>query len=156
MLIRKAKSKDVRGIAKLYLQFWKAHPGVDPLITPKNKPTMKSEIKAAAKDIRKKNEYHFVADDNGRIAGYIELCIKKNHRIFKVRKFGYINSIVVDKKCRGKGIARMLVKYASGFFRQKRLKYVRLNVYFSNKAAQKAWSKIGFRNESMFMIKRIF
>lgn len=155
MLIRKARSKDVKGIAKLYLQFWKAHPGVDPLITPRKKPTMKGETKAAAKDIRKRNEYYFVADDNGNIAGYIELCIKKNHKIFKVRKYGYINSIVVDRKYRGKGIARMLVNHSARFFRQKKLKYLRLNVYFSNKAAQKVWSKIGFRNESMFMLKKI-
>lgn len=155
MEIRKATLKDKEALARLYMQFWKAHPGRDPLIIPKVKPVLKKQIKAAAKDIKKRNEYYFLAVKQGKVMGFIELCIKKNHKMFRIRKFGYINSIVVDNKFRGRGIAKRLVGFAAKFFRQKGLRYMRLNVYFSNRDAIKVWPKTGFKKESMFMLKRI-
>jgi len=155
MRIRKAIMKDKEGLAKLYLQFWEAHPNIDPLISIKKKPTLKNQIKAAAKDIKKKDEHYLIADDHGRVAGFIELHIKKNHKMFKVSRFGYINSLVVDKKYRKKGIARLLLKEGLKFFKARKMKYVRTNIYFSNKAAIKVWPKMGFRKESMFMLKKI-
>ena len=87
--------------------------------------------------------------------GFIELLIKKNDRIFKVRKYGYINSLTVDKKLRKKGIAKQLVDHAIKFFKDKKINYVRTNVYLSNKIAHKFWPKLGFKPESQFMLKKI-
>lgn len=155
MIIRKAASKDREALARLYMQFWKAHPDKDPLIVPKRKPTLRNQINSAAKGIKKRSEYYFLAVEHGKVMGYIELCIKKNHRMFRIRKFGYINSIVVDNKFRGRGIAKKLIGFAAKFFRQKGMKYMRLNVYFSNRDAMKVWPKTGFKKESMFMLKKI-
>lgn len=155
MEIRKAALKDKEALARLYMQFWKAHPGKDPLIVPKIKPNLGNQIKSAAKDIRKRSEYYFLAEEQGKVMGFIELCIKKNHKLFRIRKFGYISSVVVDNKFRGRGIAKKLVSFAAKFFRQKGIRYMRLNVYFSNKDAIKVWPKTGFKQESMFMLKKI-
>jgi len=154
MMIRKPTLKDKEGLARLYVQFWQAHPNKDPLIAIKKKPTPKNQIKAAERDLRNRNIHLFIAEDRGNVAGFIELLIKKNHKIFKVRRFGYINSLVIGKKYRKKGVGKLLVKKAIGFFRQEKIRYVRTNVYFSNKTAAKAWPKMGFRPESMFMMKK--
>lgn len=154
MIIRKPIQKDKAGLAKLYVQFWQAHPNKDPLIAIKKRPTPKNQIRAAERDLRNRNIHLFIAEDKGKVAGFIELLIKKNHKIFKVKRFGYINSLVIDKRYRKKGICRLLVKKAMGFFRQKKIRYVRTNVYFSNRTAIKTWPKMKFKPESMFMIKK--
>ncbi|MFO8016865.1 MAG: GNAT family N-acetyltransferase [Candidatus Woesearchaeota archaeon] len=153
--IRRAKLKDSMDIARLSLQFWEAHPPRDPMLELKRKPTLKKEAEQAEKDIRKKNTIILAAEKEGKIIGCSELLIKKNEGIFRVEKYGYINTMVVDRKHRKKGIAKKLADEALKFFRSKGIKYVRTNVYLSNRQAEKFWLGTGFRPESQFMLKKI-
>lgn len=154
MQIRKAILSDAQALAKLYLQFWEPHAGCDPLLELVKPPSLDLQIKQAKKDIRARNTHIFVADKTGKIVGFIELLIKKNDPIFKVRKYGYVNSCVVDKKHRGSGIARKLLLFGLDFFRQKELTFSKLNVYCTNAAAIRTWEKLGFKEISMNMLRK--
>ncbi|MBD3314107.1 GNAT family N-acetyltransferase [Candidatus Woesearchaeota archaeon] len=155
MKIRKAVLKDKEALAQLYLQFWKAHSAKDPLIELEKKWGMKEAVKDAEKDISKRCTYIFVAEEKGRVIGMIEVIIKKNFDIFKVKRFGYVNTLVIDTRHRKSGIGRKLVNHAAGFLKKKSITYMRVNVYASNKKAKEAWLKMGFMPESQFMLKRI-
>jgi ribosomal protein S18 acetylase RimI-like enzyme len=155
MIIRKAERSDAPGIARLYMQFWKAHRGCDPLLALKRKPALAHETRQAKKDMRKRGTYVFVAEEKGRVKGFMELLIKRNDPVFSIRNYGYLNSCVVDARCRKRGIARQLTRHALGFLKGKRIGYVKTNVYLSNKGAAAVWRRLGFREISEMMIRKI-
>jgi len=155
ILIRKAGMSDVKGLAELYLQFWEKHSNMDPLTKLKTKPTLRNNIHEAKKDVKKKNNVIFVALIDDKIAGYIEIYIKKNFRMFRIKEYAYIDSATTHKDYRGLGVARMLTEASIKYLKEKKIKYVRVNVYTSNKIALKVWRKLGFRPQSIKMIKEI-
>lgn len=154
-IIRKAKVSDAKYLARLYFQFWEPHKKVDPLLEFKKKLTLKNQIKAARRNIRKRNNYIFVAEKNGRVIGFIEFFIKNNEDCFKIRKYGYLNSATTHQDYRGKGVAKALTKTCLEFLKEKRIKYIKTNVYNINKVAMKTWKNLGFKPQSTFLIKKL-
>lgn len=153
--IRKVRLSDSETIADLYLQFWKSHERIDPLLEFENKLTLDNQIEFAKKNIKKTSNNIFVADLNGKVIGFIEFLIKKNENCFKIKEYGYLNLATTDKGYRGKGVAKALTNTALQFLKDRGVKYVRTNVYNSNDIAMKTWTKIGFEPQSTFLIKRI-
>ncbi|MFW5865884.1 MAG: GNAT family N-acetyltransferase, partial [Nanoarchaeota archaeon] len=151
--IRKAKLSDSESVADLYLQFWKSHERIDPLLEFENKLTLDNQIEFAKKNIKKTSNNIFVADLNGKVIGFIEFLIKKNENCFKIKEYGYLNLATTDKGHRGKGVAKALTNTALQFLKDRGVKYVRTNVYNSNDIAMKTWTKIGFEPQSTFLIK---
>ncbi len=154
MIIRKAKLSDAEGMARLYMQFWEVHKGLDPLIEPAFKPDLKNNLKWAEKDVRSRKNITFVAVVDGKVVGYMELLVKKNEHYFKIKKYGYVNAVVVDRKYRRKGIARALIKEGLKIFRSKGLKYVQLSAYVKYRVP-KIWERMGFKTTSEMMIRKI-
>ncbi len=153
--IRKARTKDVKELAKLYFQFWQLHFKFDPLLKPARSYSPAVAKKDALKDIRKKNRYIFIAAINEKVLGFIELRINKNDQFFKARKYGYINAAFVAKEARKQGITKALTKTAIKFFQKNKLSYVKTNVYVKNEIAMRAWTKLGFKPLSEDLIKNI-
>ncbi len=151
--IRKATSKDAEEIAKLYIQFWEPHKGVDPLIELDKKLNLTSQIDVAKSDIRKKDTYVFVAIKENKVVGYIELLIKSNDKMFKIKKYGYLNSAATHKDYRGQGIARILTEFGMIFLKSKGIKYVKTNVYNTNDVAMSTWKKLGFVEQSTNLVR---
>ena len=153
--IRNAKLSDAETIADLYLQFWKSHEKIDPLLEFENKLTQDNQIEFAKKNIKKTSNNIFVADLNGKVIGFIEFLIKKNENCFKIKEYGYLNLATTDKEHRGKGVAKSLTNTALQFLKNKGIKYIRTNVYNSNEIAMKTWTKIGFEPQSTLLLKKI-
>ncbi len=154
-MIRKARPSDAEGLAKLYLQFWEAHRKSDPLLRLRKKPSLAGEAKAAKKDLRKRNCTIFVALEQGNVVGFIDLLVKKNDQMFVVKEYGYVDSLVVDREHRKKGIASALVRYGMSYLKGKGIGDVKLNLYCSNRAAMAVWRRLGFREISKNMIRKI-
>jgi len=155
MMIRKARLSDAEGLARLYLQFWKAHRKADPLLRLRKKLSLAGEAEAAKKDLRKRNCTIFVALAQGRVVGFIDLLVKKNDPMFVVKEYGYVDSLVVDQRHRKKGIASALVLCGLSYLRGKGIRDVKLNLYCSNRIAMAVWRKLGFREISKNMIRKI-
>ena len=155
MKIRKAQLKDAEAMAELSKQFWDAHKNIDPLIKPLKKQTIKGHIIDAKKTIKDKNNYIFVAEKDSKIIGAITFFIKINDKYFKEKKYGYLDSATTHKDYRKQGVARELNDFALRYLKNKGIKYVRANVYNSNKIALKAWKKIGFKEQSTNLLKKI-
>ena len=153
--VRKARMSDAEDLARLYIEFWKPHKKSDPLLEFKEKLTLKNQMTAARKDIKKKSNHIFVAVKDNEVIGFIEFFIKKNDKVFKIKEYGYLNSATILKKYRRKGIAKKLHLTAAKFLKDRGIKYIKTNVYISNKLALKAWQKIGFKTQSSILIKRI-
>jgi ribosomal protein S18 acetylase RimI-like enzyme len=152
LIIRRAKPKDAKGLARLYLQFWEPHRNVDPLIKMKNKNNFKSLLTIARKEIKRRNLYIFVAVRGEKVVGFLEVLIKKNDEYHKIRNYGYFSSAVTHRDHRGQGIAKALTIAGLNFLKAKGIEYVRANVYNSNKIAMRTWQRLGFKPQSTMLI----
>lgn len=155
MKIRKAKISDAKDLASLYTQFWAAHKTVDPLIRLSSKDQEKEDLRYAKSSLKKKDTFVFIALEGSKIIGYIELFIAKNEPYYKVKKYGYLDTAVVDKKHRGKGVTRLLTDSAFNFLKKNGIDYIKTNVYNANDVALKVWERLGFEQLSVNMIKKI-
>jgi ribosomal protein S18 acetylase RimI-like enzyme len=155
MEIRKATKKDAEQIAKLYLQFWEVHKKINPLHQLDFIINYKNCLKDVKKLVNYKSYKLYVAQENKEIVGFILFTIKKNPEGFKVRRYGFLEETAIDKKHRGKGIAKDLHNFALKYFKKKGLKYVSCSVEIDNVIAQKVWQKLGFKKVSIDLIKEI-
>jgi len=155
MKIRKPTKKDLEELSDLVLQFWEVHKNLDPLIEPKKKETKQDRIKGFLEFSKRKNHFLYVAVEEKIVVGYTEFYIKDNDKFFKVRRFGYMDTIVVHKDFRRKGIGKELTKFVLDFLKKKGIKYVRANVYNKNETALKVWKKAGFEFQSTQLFKKI-
>jgi ribosomal protein S18 acetylase RimI-like enzyme len=151
MIIREAKKRDVNAVAKLDKQFWDMHKKLDPLIVPKKI----NHIQNAKQVIRRRGNLYYVAEIDYNIIGAINFEIMKNDPFFKVKNYGYIHAIVVDKNNKVKGVAKKLTKFALEFLKEKGIKYVRSDVYLKNIIARKTLKSFGFKDKSVNLLKAL-
>lgn len=94
--------------------------------------------------IYSKNDAIFIAQINGKAVGHIIISIKKSHPIFKMDKYGRINTVYIEEKFRGKSISSKLKDEALKWFKKKYITRVSLNVFPNNQKAINAYKKWGF------------
>ena len=101
--------------------------------------------------IYSKNDAIFIAEVNGKPVGHMVVSIKKNHPIFKMEKYGRINSVYVEELFRGKSISSKLKDEAYKWFKKKDIHRVSLNVIPENEKALRAYKKWGFSTSLLEM-----
>ncbi len=155
MIIRKAKQKDVKQIKKIDClgEILNRCSPLDKLDS-KAKPK-KGERNYYERFVYGKLKWCYVAELGGRIVGFILFEIENRKRWWKVKKAGYIDLIVVDKKHRGNGISKLLLNKAYEIFKDHKLDYVKLCVQTGNKKAHEIWKKQGYKDYRAEMWKRL-
>ena len=155
IIIRRAKLSDAEQVAKLYLQFWEAHKGTNPLYHPYWPINYKNCLKDA-KDIVKHKEYElYLAVGGDQVIGFVLITIKKLGKFFKVKKYGHIEEAAVDKNHRRMGVATKMIEFAFKHFKKKGLKYAHIGVEVDLPVALKAWESMGFKQETVDLVKRL-
>ena len=86
-----------------------------------------------------------VADEDGKIVGFMLCLLSPNAPIFKERKIGVISDVFVLEERRRKGVAKKMLDVANKWFRKNKVRSVRLNVANDNLEARAAWRRLGFR-----------
>lgn len=93
-------------------------------------------------------KHSFVLVDNGEIVGY-SLCIVlpylMNDRVRTHDPVGYVISLAVDSKYRGKGWGRKLLESGVQSMKAVEVVNIKLNVRVGNTTAQKLYESIGFK-----------
>ncbi len=150
MEIRKAKLKDVEQIVNCAVSLLKYHYNFDSYF-------------ALAKDINNiyqkyfktciysKNCYLLVAEENGKIIAYALGKINSRLPVYRIKKFGLVSDMFVEKKSRRLGIAQYFLIRIDKWFKEKGLRYMELTVHVNNEIGKSAWAKYGFKD---YMIKR--
>lgn len=155
MKIRKANKRDAEQVARLYLQFWSVHKKINPLHQLDFIINYKNCLKDVKELINYKDYCLYIAEENNEVLGFILFTIKKNPEGFKVRRYGFLEETAVDKKHRGRGIAKELHNFALHYFKKRGIRYVSCSVEVDNKVALKVWQKLGFRHASNDLVKEI-
>ncbi len=160
MKIRKARKEDFEQYYKLDKKFGE----FDKICVIKNyrkylewddKLAKREKKKDFEKIIKKKNTLFLVAEDNKNLIGFIIGEIYNRPKFYKIKKNGFIGDIFVTKKHRGKGIALKLKNKLFKWFKDNKIKSIRLNVFSENKYAIKIYKKWGFKILSYDMWKEL-
>jgi len=85
-----------------------------------------------------------VAIDAGsnRIIGYVSFELEYRPGFYKIKKAGYVSSLMVDKKYRRAGVAKKLMERAIKWFEKKGAKYYYLETSVKNHEAIRLYEKI--------------
>ncbi|MBR9683374.1 GNAT family N-acetyltransferase [Candidatus Woesearchaeota archaeon] len=149
IIIKKAEKEDIGNLIKLWQGMRQYHEKIatekDAFYDQieKNKNTIwKKFIKKSIKD---KNSLILIAYDKGKPVAYCILLIKQNIPVFKIKKYGYISDIYVEKNYRGKGMGKKLMDISVGFFKKNRIKFMELSVKHNNKSSIKFYQKYGLK-----------
>lgn len=83
----------------------------------------------------------FVAEEDGKIVGFITITLRERFPLYQIKKVGFISSLIISPKYRRKGIAQKLLDKAIKWFKKKKIKYFELDTAVKNTAASKFYEK---------------
>jgi len=94
-----------------------------------------------------------VAEEDGRIVGFMLCLLEPNVPVYRERKIGVISDVYVKEERRRKGLAKKMFDFAAKWFKKNKVRTVRLNVAADNLEARAAWRMLGF--EPFMIDKRL-
>lgn len=162
MIIRKATVKDVPLLVRLWKEFMRDHDRIVIGTDKRYKPYLERNSGAVAKyrkfidkNVRSRDAIVFIAEIEGKTAGYILNMIEDTIPIFKVRKLGYISDLYVRKPYRGKGVSSAFMNEAVKWFKKKNIRHLSIKVQAGNPLARKIYQKWGFIDQHIEMRKKL-
>lgn len=85
-----------------------------------------------------------VAEENGKIVGFMLCLLSPNTPVFKERKVGVISDVYVLEERRRKGVAKNMLNVAVKWFKKNKVKSIQLGVAHDNFEARAVWRQMGF------------
>ena len=160
MKIRKATKKDINDIYPLFIELINSEEKNAGKVAKflkdirkKRKDFGKNSRKELLKDIVGRNSFLFLAEDNGKVVGYISGKIIKDS-FFNQITVGYFNHIFVLKNYRSKGILRKLYFLLEKEFMKRKCEVSLLEVFSTNPAI-KAFEKLDYKISTHKMWKKL-
>jgi len=143
VVIRVALPEDVVAISKLWFKFMEYNAAFDNSfeVKPKSSARFAREIQQRLID---PNYRIAVAEMDDELVGYCFSYVSKKPYFFKLGKFGFIGDLYVLDLHRRRGIGRILVDDAHGFFRRRGVNQVELLVATKNVETIKFWERLGY------------
>jgi len=98
-----------------------------------------------------------VAEHEGQVVGFVCVLAGFDSRdmIEADSKYAFVTDLVVTSGMRGQGIGRQLLQEAETFSMQRGARVIRLNVIAGNTSARDFYSKAGFRELELKLIKSL-
>ncbi len=107
--------------------------------TPEFAQAFRHDLRRAALD----TSHEMFVLDEGAPVGFLWLVICENN--WTLERYGYINNIFINPRLRGQGLAAELMAQAEAFFRNRRIRRVRLTVTASNVEAVHLYERSGYQ-----------
>ena len=150
IIIRKANVNDLKDILRLNLDlFKKEYMEYDKKLNLKW--TYGKVGKAYfKKKISEENGFAFVAENEGKIIGYLCGSVRKcpyDYRI--IPKYAELDNMIIEKKFRGKEIGESLVQEFLKWCKNKKANIISVNASIQNENGIKFYRKMGFKDYSL-------
>ena len=141
--IKKATSQDINGIIEMIKQICDYECKLDEYYKPFSE--YKDLEKEVVKSLKDKNTIVFLAKLDKKIIGYCEGYIEKapNYALTP-NKIGYINTMIIDDKHRGKGVGKKILNEMLKWFKGKKIKNIELEVSARNDVGIDFWKNNNF------------
>jgi ribosomal protein S18 acetylase RimI-like enzyme len=94
-----------------------------------------------------------VAEEDGKVVGFMLCLLSPNTPVFKERKIGVISDVFVLEERRRRGVTKKMLDVAIKWFRKNKVRSVRLGVANDNLEARAVWRRMGF--EPYMIYKRL-
>lgn len=106
---------------------------------------------------KQKDGQVYVAEANGKAVGFISLRteLKGEEILLPNIKSVFVTDFIVSTDFRGKGVGKLLMAKADEYAKEKNISYIKLDVFLANSNANEIYHKLGFKDESATMIKKI-
>ena len=158
--VRSLRKADEKQLLRLALDFFKKNQRGEivsekllPLISYKNYDEhVREDVRGYMKTSPKSKI--FVAEDKGRLIGYIHGRIINRPKMV-LGRVGIVEDWFVEKKYRGKGISRVLWGKLEEWFKVKGCNRLELDAYTTNKHAIDIYHMMGFLDKTMSMTKKL-
>lgn len=155
--IREITLSDIHSVAELYneLAFYIKNETADVYFDFENL-TVTGISEYLQSSLNKKNIKTYIAEIDCEIVGFITgEIIECFLPISSTKNIGYIGGCFIKENHRNKGIAKALVNKIEMFFKNSNIRFVELHYIQENKAAEKAWEKLGFSTFRLQMRKSL-
>ena len=140
--ITKATSEDMIGMIEMIKQICDYHCNFDRYYKPFVKyNNLEKEVLRSLKD---KNTIFLLAKSDKKIIGYCEGGITSAPSYASPTKIGYIYTLIVNDKHRGKGIGKKLLDELMKWFKKKNIKNIELEADARNKIGIDFWQNNNF------------
>jgi len=106
-------------------------------------------------DLVAENTLILVAEDKGNVIGYFDTAIKEAEKFKSVENVAYIYDVFILPAYRNKGLLKKFMAIAIESYKKQGIKVFELRVDVNNKEALAAWSKLGFKDWQISMIRKI-
>jgi len=110
-------------------------------------------------NVAKNNGIIYVAESEGRIVGLVVGIMPeqtKEELLERVPfKRGNVLELIVENGYRRKGVGIMLMESIEGYFKQNGCSVSGVDVFFPNKNAYRLYSKLGYRERTIWMTKKL-
>jgi ribosomal protein S18 acetylase RimI-like enzyme len=154
-IIRKADMNDIVSLNKLFTQELEYHKDLLPdMFNVPDELINKSWLDSVLKN---ENEHIAVLEAEGEIVGAILYKIKSspNDIIFKERRYGFIQEMIVDSAQRRKGFGTKLMDFALEDLAESGISEIELSVWETNEMGKNFYSNYGFSTVKRWMkVKR--
>ena len=148
--IRKARPNDLTNILRLNLDlFKKEYKEYDKKLNLKwtYGKTGKAYFK---KKISEKNGFAFVAENEGKIIGYLCGSIRKSPYDYRIiSRYAELDNMIIEKKFRGREIGERLVLEFLKWCKIKKTNVISVNASAQNENGIKFYRKMGFKDYSL-------
>ncbi len=158
MEIRKAKKSDLEEIFALGFKLLKYHTQYNDYYQPvKNlKEFKKGQRKYFTEQLKKRNSYFLVLDDDGKIVGYSIAKVTANPPVLKDKMRGEFAEIFIDEKYRGKNWGNKLLEQSLAWLSKKKIRQIIVKYDAKNDWAENLYKQAGFhpfQNEYELILK---
>ena len=147
MILRRPLKNEFEIYKKLEIEFYRHHKPYDTILqdVAPSKRSLEKEFLNLLKD---RNSFFCFAELNNKVVGYIYGIIRKGEANKKGwRRIGDLNSIIVLKEFRRKGIAEYMVREFFKWLKSKNIRYVEANSNIKNDPIIKFNKKMGFQEQ---------
>ena len=112
-------------------------------------------VKERLEKLDEKREAVFVAELEGKVAGYV-FCIiteTKNSTMLFDMKTNHLEDVCIDESCRGMGIGGALMEYVTAWAKENGCDRMDLDVWEFNEGARRFYERYGFQTQKRRMDK---
>jgi GNAT superfamily N-acetyltransferase len=140
--IRPATLRDLDTIVNLWMAMMHEHASFDPRVR-LSESAEKGYRQYARHYIARSDATVFIAEHDREVVGFCLAYRAQNLPMFCPEQYGYLSDLVVRNDWRGRGIGSALFQKTRGWFRDRQITHVQLQVYSLNADGMTFWKKMG-------------
>lgn len=152
VVIRDGRIKDKEKIVKLWKEIMDYHVKISNIDFEMVADATEIFKKFFETNVRSRNKKVIVAEEDGRIIGYMMGTIEKRPPVFKITHRAFITDAGVTANKRNLGIGTKLFNAFSSWAKEKGMKFITLAVVYENEIGIGFWKKQGL--ETRFLLQR--